>query len=64
MLNIQTPRVHRILQVAAILNLSRSSVYRLIADGELQRIKLGSRAAGITVDSIDAYLLRKSAEGM
>lgn len=44
----------------AILENSRSQVHRLISDGELTAIKLGSRTTRITGDSIAAYLERKS----
>lgn len=60
---IRAPRVHRIHQVAATLNLSRATVYRLIGVGELLRVKIGVRAVGITDESLQAFLARRVMEG-
>ena len=42
---------------------SDSWVYKLVAAGELEAIRIGSRKGGqVTVRSIDAYLARKAVE--
>ena len=44
---------------AALLELSRSQIHRLIKNGKLQAIKLGSRTTRIPGESIAAYLQSK-----
>lgn len=56
---IPSARVHRIQQVATALNLSRATIYRLIEAGELHRVKISSRAAGITSESLESFLTRR-----
>jgi excisionase family DNA binding protein len=41
------------------LGLSRSKVYHLIADGELETVHLGPRAVRVTTASIHAYIERQ-----
>lgn len=42
---------------AALLRVHRATVYRLVASGELARIKIG-RAARITEDSLRGFIAR------
>ena len=42
-----------------LLSISRSTYYRLIAAGELQAVKLGLRASGVTADSVAAFVERR-----
>jgi excisionase family DNA binding protein len=41
------------------LGISRSTLYRLVNAGELELIKVGRRASGVTSDSLAAYLDRQ-----
>ena len=41
------------------LGVSRSTLYRLINAGELELIKVGRRASGVTSHSLAAYLERQ-----
>ncbi|MEB0078280.1 helix-turn-helix domain-containing protein [Pseudomonas sp. CCI3.2] len=56
-------RIHRIQQVAAALNISRATVYRLIDAGELRRVKISVRAAGITDESLESFMTRRQVVG-
>jgi len=46
-------------EVAEVLSLSRTTIYKLISHGELQRIKLGASTL-IAADSVDALLQRNA----
>lgn len=50
-------KAYKINEVAAALSLSRTTIYKLISQGELQRIKLGATTL-IAADSVDALLQR------
>ena len=50
------PAILRIAQSASYLGCSRAFLYRLIQRGELPRIKLGARAAGIRRSDLDSWL--------
>ena len=49
-------------EAALLLNVSVRAVYRLVADGQLQRVKVGRRAE-VTVASLLAYYERITAGG-
>lgn len=49
------PLAHRINPTASRLGISRNTIYRLIAAGELQLVKLGPNSSGITHDSLAKY---------
>ena len=54
-----TPQLLRPAEVADYLRVSRSTVYRLIASGELGTVHVGaSRAARITRETLDAYIAK------
>lgn len=53
------PLLHTIPQVCALLNLGRSSVYKLISSGQLEQLKFGT-ATRIT----DKSVCRVAAESM
>ncbi|WP_321921662.1 helix-turn-helix transcriptional regulator [Burkholderia sp. BCC1998] len=55
------PLVYRIHIAMEKLGLSRATIYRMAARGDLKLIKLGRRASGITADSIKALIERGSA---
>ncbi|OZB36173.1 MAG: hypothetical protein B7X44_07170 [Halothiobacillus sp. 15-55-196] len=49
--------IHRLPSVKTLTGLSRSSIYRLIADGKFPKpIKLGERAIGWKQDDLEAWL--------
>lgn len=50
----------RIDEVATMLGISRTTVFKLMADGELPRVKVGSRTL-IRAADVDALLQRKAA---
>lgn len=47
-----TPLVYRISHISLLLDKSRSSIYRHVDAGELDLVKIGLRASGITRDSL------------
>ena len=54
-----TPQLLRPAEVADYLRVSRSTVYRLIASGELGTVHVGARrAARITRDALGAYITK------
>lgn len=53
--------LYRINVAEAKLGVSRSTIYRLVKDGELELVKIGKRSSGITADSIDAMIERNKA---
>jgi excisionase family DNA binding protein len=50
------PLVYRINVAMAQLGVSRTTIYRLVNAGELELVKVGLRASGITVSSVTAFL--------
>jgi excisionase family DNA binding protein len=53
---VNSPKLaYRISEITSLTGLSRSSVYRLVADRELVLIKLGLRSSAITRDSLISY---------
>lgn len=50
---------YRLPQVADIVGLSRASIYRTIGRGELDLVKIGPRASGVTRDSLVNYLQQR-----
>jgi excisionase family DNA binding protein len=53
--------LYRINVAEAKLGVSRSTIYRLVKDGELELVKIGKRSSGITADSINAMIERNKA---
>lgn len=47
-------------QVAAELNISRWTVYRLIASKKLNAIKIGTKLYRVSREELDAYISRQS----
>lgn len=52
-------KTFKVNEVAEALGLSRTTIYKLIGAGELQRIKLGATTL-IAADSVDALLQRNA----
>ncbi len=50
------PLLYRINVAEAKLGVSRSTIYRLIDAGTLQRVKIGKRACGVTAASVHAMI--------
>ncbi|WP_025915588.1 AlpA family transcriptional regulator [Herminiimonas sp. CN] len=50
--------LYRINVAEAKLGVSRSTIYRLVKDGQLDLVKIGKRSSGITADSINAMIER------
>lgn len=44
-------------EVGKVIGVSKSTVYNLVDEGELQRVKIGARAF-VPMSSIEAYLAR------
>jgi excisionase family DNA binding protein len=53
-------KTYRVNEVAQILGIGRTTIYKLIDEGKLQRIKIGASTL-ITAASIEALLLPASA---
>lgn len=51
-----TPAVLRIQNAAAYIGVSRAFLYQLFSKGELRRIRLGCRAAGVLRSDLDTWL--------
>jgi excisionase family DNA binding protein len=51
--------VLRIAPAAAYIGISRSYLYNLFRTGELARLRLGGRAAGVLRTDLDAWLQRQ-----
>ena len=59
----QAPQIVKRPEVEAATGLSRSSLYRLAAEGQFPRpIKLGARAVGWRADEIAAWIEARTAE--
>jgi len=52
----RTPMLYRISSVAALLEVSHATVYRMVASGQLELIKLSTRASRITSASVARVL--------
>ena len=50
--------LYRIHTAEAKLGVSRSTIYRLVNDGQLDLIKIGKRSSGITAASLHALIER------
>lgn len=50
-------KTYKVNEVALLLGLSRTTIYKLMGQGELRQIKLGASTL-IPADSVDALLLR------
>lgn len=53
--------LYRINVAEAKLGVSRSTIYRLVKEGQLDLVKIGKRSSGITADSINAMIERNKA---
>jgi excisionase family DNA binding protein len=53
--------LYRINVAEAKLGVSRSTIYRLVKDGQLELVKIGKRSSGITAASINAMVERNRA---
>jgi len=53
--------LYRIHTAEAKLGVSRSTIYRLVNEGELMLIKIGKRSSGITAASLHALIERNKA---
>lgn len=53
-------RAYRIKEVASVLGIGRSTIYKLIEAGELSRVKIGANAL-IPAEDVDALLQRRAA---
>lgn len=53
--------LYRIHTAEAKLGVSRSTIYRLVNEGELVLIKIGKRSSGITAASLHALIERNKA---
>jgi excisionase family DNA binding protein len=54
-----TPLLYRISSVMSLLEVSRSTVYRMVARRDLEIVKLSRRATRITSASVDRVLARR-----
>ncbi|WP_442595591.1 helix-turn-helix transcriptional regulator [Parapusillimonas sp. JC17] len=63
----QTPKqpdealLYRVRTAQAKLGVSRSTIYRLVNEGELVLVKIGKRSSGITAASVHALIERNQA---
>lgn len=48
------PITYRINVAMAKLGVSRTTIYRMVAAGQLKLVKISTRASGITADSLEA----------
>jgi excisionase family DNA binding protein len=55
-------RALRVREVATALGVSRSTLYRLLADGQVRAVRLGRRTLVIPADEIER-ILRDTTEG-
>jgi predicted site-specific integrase-resolvase len=58
----ETPLLYKISSVMDLLQISHATVYRLVASGELELIKLSTRASRITSESVSNLLGRKGVD--
>lgn len=57
----QLDQIHRLMSVKSLTGLSRSTIYRLIAEGNFPKpIKLGARASGWRQSEIEAWIDSRS----
>jgi predicted DNA-binding transcriptional regulator AlpA len=54
------PATYRVAETQAITRLSKTTLYRLAAEGELELVKIGVRASGITRRSLIHYFESRS----
>lgn len=52
----RTPLLYKVSSVMALLEISHATVYRMVANGELELIKLSARASRITSASVARVL--------
>lgn len=52
---------YRVNVAAAKLGVSRSTIYRMIKDGDLELVKIRKRASGVTAESLHTALERRKA---
>ena len=53
-------KAYRVKEVATVLGIGRSTIYKLIGTGELNRVKIGASAL-IPAEDVDALLQRRAA---
>lgn len=56
-MSIALPKLHRINDAAAALQVSRGTIYRLAKEGKLVRIQIGKNSSRITDESIREFLV-------
>ena len=61
MSQISSTRIIRLPELMLRTGLGRSTVYQLIADGKLNRIKYGARSMGFLESDVDAWIASKVA---
>lgn len=49
-------RHYRVEEVAELLGISRITVYRMVNQGKLKLVKVGTRASGVPADSLHAWM--------
>ncbi|MFC5460522.1 helix-turn-helix transcriptional regulator [Massilia niabensis] len=57
------PLLYRIQTVMHLLDISHATVYRLIAKGDLELVKLGSRTSRITSASVERMISARRGQG-
>lgn len=55
-------RLYRISEIQEHLKLSRSSIARLLASGQLRSIKISERSRRITEDELERFIRERQAE--
>ena len=53
-------RIYRINCAKDTLGVSRATIYRLIKTGDLQLVKISPRASGITTESLDKLIAKRT----
>ncbi|MFC5460558.1 helix-turn-helix transcriptional regulator [Massilia niabensis] len=59
----RTPLRYRISMVMHLLDISHATVYRMIAKGDLELVKLGSRTSRITSASVQRIISGRTGQG-
>jgi excisionase family DNA binding protein len=56
MTTFKTVKIYRVPRAMEALGVSRSTIYRLVAAGSLTLVKIGRKASGITLESMEALI--------
>lgn len=56
------PLLLTVTEVAAALNVSRTTVYQLITSGQLHAIRVGARCRRVSREELTAYITRQTLE--